>query len=84
LIGDAGHYDVKGDSGNMKTHCFCLTCGSPVYLTFAEAPDAFTIHATSLDDPIRFQPQVVTYSARGYDWDYLDPDLQKFEKMPPE
>jgi hypothetical protein len=27
---------------------------------------------------------VVTYAARGHDWDRLDPDLPKFEGMPGE
>jgi hypothetical protein len=83
LIGQATHWDMIGDSGNVKTRGFCPTCGSPVYLTFAAMPDFFTIHASSLDDPTRYRPQMVTYRARGYDWDHLDPALPKFEKMPP-
>jgi hypothetical protein len=83
LQGEAKHWDVAGDSGNVKTHSFCPTCGSPVYLTFAAMPDVFTVHATSLDDPSRFKPQVLTYSVRGYTWDTIDPALAKFDKMPP-
>jgi hypothetical protein len=52
-------------------------------MTFAAMPDIFTIRAASLDEPARYKPQVVTYAARGYDWDRLDPDLPKFETMPP-
>ncbi len=83
LEGQATGWEVAGDSGNLKTHSFCPTCGSPVYLTFTAMPNLFTIHAASLDDPSRFQPQVITYRMRGYDWDQVDPALPAFDKMPP-
>lgn len=83
LIGKAKTWDMVGDSGNVKSRGFCAECGVPVYLTFAAMPDIFTIRAASLDDPARYKPQVVTYTARGYEWDHLDPALQKFERMPP-
>lgn len=78
----ATHWDMIGDSGTTKTRGFCPTCGSPVYLTFSAMPDFFTIHAASLDDPSRYKPQAVTYGMRGHAWDYVDPALTKFEKMP--
>ena len=81
--GQATSWDMVGDSGNVKTRGFCPACGSPVYLTFAAMPDLFTIHAASLDDPDRYEPQMVTYAARGPAWDRLDPAVPKFEKMPP-
>ncbi|MEO8153866.1 MAG: GFA family protein [Rhizobacter sp.] len=81
--GEASHWDLVGDSGNTKTRAFCPTCGSPVYMTFAAMPDIFTVHAASLDDPHRYRPQVVTYTARALEWDFLDPALPKFDKMPP-
>lgn len=83
LSGRATHWNMKGDSGNVKTRGFCPVCGAPVYLTFAAMPDFFTIHAASLDDPARFQPQAVTYHARAHAWDHLDPALTMFDKMPP-
>ena len=83
LTGEAKHWDITGDSGNVKTHSFCPTCGSPVYLTFAAMPDLFTVHAASLDDPGRYKPQMVTYGVRGLAWDHIDSALPKFEKMPP-
>jgi hypothetical protein len=41
------------------------------------------VHAASLDDPGRFNPQAVTYGVRGHAWDTLDPSLRTFERMPP-
>jgi len=83
LTGKATHWGAAGDSGNVKTRGFCPACGSAVYLTFAAAPELFTIHAASLDDPSRYKPQMVTYTVRGHGWDRVDPALRKFEKMPP-
>ncbi len=83
LEGEATHWDMVGDSGNVKTRGFCPACGSPVYLTFSAMPDLFTIHAASLDDPGRYEPQMVTYTVRGHAWDRLDPAVPKFERMPP-
>ncbi|MDP1700200.1 MAG: GFA family protein [Aestuariivirga sp.] len=83
LKGDAEHWDIVGDSGNVKTRAFCPTCGSPVYMTFAAMPDLFTIHAGSLDDPSRFKPQKSMYGLSGHAWDRIDPALPKFDKMPP-
>jgi hypothetical protein len=83
LTGEATHWDLVGDSGNVKTRGFCPTCGSPVTLTFAAMPEVFTVHAASLDDPGRFKPQAVTYGVRGHAWDHLDSSLPKFDTMPP-
>lgn len=82
LTGQAKEWDVTGDGGTLKRHAFCPVCGSPVYLTFPAMPDLFIVHAASLDDPSRYQPQFVTYNARGHAWDAVGPALKTFEKMP--
>lgn len=83
LTGEASSWRIAGDSGGHKVHAFCPTCGTPVYLTFAAMPELFTVHATSLDDPGQFNPQVVTYTVRGNPWDTMDPALPGYERMPP-
>ena len=60
---------VAGDSGHEKVRAFCPTCGTPVYLTFVAMPELIAVHATSLDDPSQFNPQMVTYGIRGHAWD---------------
>jgi len=82
LSGDATHWDLVGDSGNVKTRAFCPQCGSPLYMTFAANPAVFAVHAASLDDPGRYKPQMVTYAVRGHAWDKLDPAVPKFDRMP--
>jgi len=81
--GSAKEWDVTGDSGTLKRHAFCPTCGSPVYLTFPAMPELFVIHAGSLDEPARYTPQFVTYGSSAYAWDRVDPGLTVFERMPP-
>lgn len=83
IVGEAKSWRVAGESGNEKIHAFCPTCGTPVYLTFAAMPELIVVHAASLDDPGRFDPQAVTYSVGGHRWDKMDPALQAFERMPP-
>jgi len=83
LTGQATQWDIVADSGNVKRHAFCPTCGTPVYLTFVAMPDLFTVHAASLDDPDRFKPQAITYRKRGHAWDSTDPALPAFDTMPP-
>jgi len=35
LGGEARHWEVVADSGNVKIHAFCPVRGTPVYLRFA-------------------------------------------------
>ncbi len=80
--GEPALWDLVGESGTTKTRAFCPTCGSPLFITYPANPGVITVHATSLDDPGRFSPQVVTYASRARAWDTLDPKLTAFEKMP--
>jgi hypothetical protein len=81
--GEASEWGLVGDAGTAKTCAFCPTCGSPVYMTFPELPDYFTVRAGSLDDPGRYRPQFVCWTAAAQAWDRLDPDVPTFDRMPP-
>jgi hypothetical protein len=83
ITGAATHWEVAGDSGNVKSHAFCPVCGTPVYLRFAAAPELIAVPAGSLDEPGRFAPHMLTYRVRGPAWDATDPALPTFERMPP-
>jgi len=82
ITGKAKEWRVAGDSGNDKIHAFCPTCGTSVYVTFAAMPEVIAVHAGSLDDPSRFNPQMVMYGIRGHSWDTIDTSLRIFERMP--
>src|SRR4051812_34332064 len=81
--GEAKHWQAVGDGGTVKSHAFCPTCGAPVYLTFPAMPEVFIVHAASLDDPGRYQPRKVMWTAAGHAWDRPDPAIVTFDKMPP-
>ncbi len=81
--GEATRWNMVGEGGTVKARAFCPTCGSPVYMTFPDMPDLFIVSAASLDDPGRYKPQMVFWTAGGHAWDHLDPALPKFDRMPP-
>ena len=82
ITGEATEWEVASDSGNVKRHAFCPTCGTPVYLRFSESPELVAVAAASLDEPGRFAPQALTYRVRALAWDRIDPGLPAFERMP--
>lgn len=83
IEGKATHWDLVGDGGTRKRRAFCPVCGSPVAMTFPDMPDYVLVRAGSLDEPGRFKPQMVTWTAAGHAWDRIDPELPAFETMPP-
>jgi hypothetical protein len=83
ILGEASRWDSRADSGNAVTRAFCPTCGAPVFSLNAAMPDAVFVRAASLDDPGRFQPQMVVWASAGPAWDSTDPALPHFQQMPP-
>ncbi|MET0576568.1 MAG: GFA family protein, partial [Mesorhizobium sp.] len=83
VAGKASTWDMVGDGGTKKRRAFCPTCGAPVYMIFPDAPDIFIVKPASLDEPERYRPQMVTWTAAGQPWDHLDPAIPKVDKMPP-
>ena len=82
VMGQALHWEMVGDTGTVKKRAFCPNCGAPVYMTFQDMPDYFVVRAASLDDPSRYKPQMVTWTAAAQAWDHVDPDLPKLDRMP--
>lgn len=82
ITGNVKYYDVTGDSGITVSRGFCPTCGSRLF-SKRPIPKLIGITAGSLDDPSWFQPRMNFYTASAQPWDYLNPDLPKFAKLPP-
>ena len=82
VSGETATWDMTADSGGVKTRTFCPVCGVAVYLTFAAMPAFLAVRAGTLDEPAVFKPQAVTYGVRGLGWDYLEPGLPVFDRMP--
>ena len=83
LTGEASRFETTGDGGTVKSSAFCPVCGSPVYMTFPAMPDIFIVRPASLDEPDRYRPQLVTWTAAAQHWDRVDPAVQAFDRMPP-
>jgi hypothetical protein len=82
--GEIKLHQVKADSGNMSTRGFCSTCGSPLFGQPSGLPrELLGLRAVSLDDSSWFRPTMDIYTASAQSWDYMNPDLPKFPKMPP-
>lgn len=82
ITGNVTYYDVTGDSGSIVSRGFCPICGSRLF-SKPPIPELMGIMAGSLDDPSWFKPQAEIYVASAQPWDYLNPDLPKFAKLPP-
>jgi hypothetical protein len=83
LKGEPRFYTQGADSGNLMSRGFCATCGSPLLVRSSGKPELVFVCAASLDDPARFKPQLVVYTAEGPAWDRLDPALPAYSRMPP-
>jgi hypothetical protein len=83
VTGTVAVYDRPADSGNLVSRAFCPSCGAAIYSLNSAMPQLIFMRASSLDDLEVFKPQVVVYASRAASWDYVDPKLPSFAKMPP-
>jgi len=83
ITGEVKYYEVKGESGNPISRGFCPTCGSRLFGKPAIMPDVIGFMAGSLDDPSNHRPAIDIYTSSAQPWDYMNPDLPKFPKLPP-
>jgi len=82
ITGELKFYAATSDSGNRLERGFCPNCGSLLFGKPSAAPDRIVILAASLDDPSIFKPAMDIYTSSAQPWDYMNPALQKFPKMP--
>ena len=83
IQGELKFFEFTADSGNKVQRGFCPTCGSPVYNENNGFNDMGFIHASSLDEPERFNPSMVVFADSAVVWDHIDPELPRFPGMPP-
>jgi hypothetical protein len=77
ITGEVREIARTTDRNATKRKGFCPTCGVPLYNKPDRSPEFIGIYVGSLDDASSFKPAVVLYSAHGYPWDFLDPDIPK-------
>ena len=78
MTGELAFFDTQADDGNTVRHGFCPGCGNPILNMPLAHTDKIFILVGSLDDPASFKTDFVVYSAMGYDWDTVDPELKRF------
>ncbi len=83
FTGVVKYYDVMADSGRAVSHGFCPTCGSPLVASVPGVSNLIVLKAGSLDDPSVHRPTMDIYMDSAQPWDYPNPELTKFPKMPP-
>ena len=84
--GTPRYHDSEASSGGQHRRGYCADCGSR--LTGGQNPGGDSgivgVTAGSLDDPTLFRPQMDIFAAHAQPWARMDPELPKFEQMPPE
>jgi hypothetical protein len=84
ITGEVKYHEVQGDSGQPIRRGFCPNCGSRLFGQPSGMPMALTgISLGSLDDPSLYKPTIDLFTSRAQPWDFMNPDLPKFPKMPP-
>lgn len=81
--GKAKAYSNKTESGGTATREFCPECGGRLTFRSSNMPGLVLLLAGSMDDPSVINPSSAIYGKRHLAWDYLDPQLQVSEAMPP-
>jgi len=77
ISGEVREIARSSDRDAVKRKGFCPNCGVPIYNKPDNFPDLIGIYVGSLDDATAFKPAAVFYAARGYAWDFLDPEVPK-------
>jgi hypothetical protein len=77
ITGEVREIARTSDRGATKRKGFCPNCGVAIYNKPDNVPELIGIYVGSLDDATTFKPDIVLYNARGYAWDFLDPDVPK-------
>ncbi|MBM4299615.1 MAG: GFA family protein [Deltaproteobacteria bacterium] len=82
ITGTAKYHDTKADSGNTLSRGFCPECGTRLFAKTSAMPDLAMIGAGTLDNPSLYAPAMDIFTASAQHWDYMNPALAKFPKMP--
>jgi len=69
-------YKLQSDAGNVVESAFCPACGNPMFKTTSAMPQTYVFHASTLDDPAKFNPEMVVYSRSAQQWDFTNPRLE--------
>ncbi|WP_084066252.1 GFA family protein [Marivita hallyeonensis] len=60
---------MVGGSGQFTFSGFCPTCGSQITRNSQRISDRIYVHASSLDDPGKYEPEKSIYPNSAQAWD---------------
>ena len=75
-------FDKETDAGNVMTRTFCGTCGSHITEFTNGYPEHTVVHAGTLDDPTRVNPDSQCWTPRTLHWINDVGGLRGFEQDP--
>jgi hypothetical protein len=82
ISGEVTYYESTADSGRKVSRGFCPKCGSQLFAKLEMLPDIIGIRAGTLDDPSLFNPGVDIFTSSAAHWDFMNPDIPKFQREP--
>lgn len=80
--GELAHYDSPADSSHRMRRSFCPRCGTQVTSQDLDNTAFMVVRIGTLDDPARYPPTAVIWTASAPPWAHIDPALQAFERQP--
>jgi hypothetical protein len=83
LKGPVSVHEAKADSGNINKRSFCSVCGSQMLRENSGLSDVDIINGGVLKNANAVTPSVVIWHKSANAWDYNNPALPVFDKMPP-
>jgi len=81
--GEPKVYVSASDAGNEVMREFCPECGCPLFIRVSARPDIVGLRVGSLDEPGEFRPEADIFVKSAQPWDYMNPDLPKYQTYPP-
>ena len=82
ISGELKSFDKVTDANNVMTRTFCGTCGSHITEFTNGYPEHIVVHAGTLDDPTRVNPDSQCWTPRTLHWINDVGGLQGFEQDP--
>ena len=82
ISGELKSFDKATDAGNVMTRTFCNTCGSHITEFSTGYPEHVVVHAGTLDDPTRVNPNSQCWTPKTLHWINDVGVLQGFEHDP--
>lgn len=82
ISGEYQEYATVAASGNTINRGFCPACGCMLFARNSGNDKVRPVNAATLADPSVYQPSMDFWVADAQPWDYMNPELLKFEGNP--